>query len=324
MHTALTDQAKVDVPVLCGAMYPCSNPELVGAVSAAGGLGIIQPLSLVYVHKLEFRRGLRLINLFANGKPVGLNLIVEKSSKVYEDRMRKWLEIALEENIRFFVTSLGSPKWVVDRVQREGAIVYHDVTNRKWAEKAVDAGVHGLIAVNSSAGGHAGSRTAQQLFDDIAILGVPILAAGGISTAQDFLRVIRLGYAGAQLGTRFIATSECKVHPDYKKAIVEANENDIVLTEKISGIPVSVINTPYVQQVGTKVGTVARFLLKQPRTKHYVRMFYSLQSLWRLKRSSQVGSSYEDYWQAGKSVAGIHSICSAADVVSEFAAISQT
>jgi nitronate monooxygenase len=238
--------------------------------------------------------------------------------------MRKWLEIALEENIRFFVTSLGSPKWVVDRVQREGAIVYHDVTNRKWAEKAVDAGVHGLIAVNSSAGGHAGSRTAQQLFDDIAILGVPILAAGGISTAQDFLRVIRLGYAGAQLGTRFIATSECKVHPDYKKAIVEANENDIVLTEKISGIPVSVINTPYVQQVGTKVGTVARFLLKQPRTKHYVRMFYSLQSLWRLKRSSQVGSSYEDYWQAGKSVAGIHSICSAADVVSEFAAISQT
>jgi nitronate monooxygenase len=305
-------------------MYPCSNPELVGAVSAAGGLGIIQPLSLVYVHKLEFRRGLRLINLFANGKPVGLNLIVEKSSKVYEDRMRKWLEIALEENIRFFVTSLGSPKWVVDRVQREGAIVYHDVTNRKWAEKAVDAGVHGLIAVNSSAGGHAGSRTAQQLFDDIAILGVPILAAGGISTAQDFLRVIRLGYAGAQLGTRFIATSECKVHPDYKKAIVEANENDIVLTEKISGIPVSVINTPYVQQVGTKVGTVARFLLKQPRTKHYVRMFYSLQSLWRLKRSSQVGSSYEDYWQAGKSVAGIHSICSAADVVSEFAAISQT
>lgn len=322
--TALTKQAKIEVPVLCGAMYPCSNPELVAAVSAAGGMGVVQPLSLVYVHKLDFRKGLSLINKLANNKPIGLNLIVEKSSRVYEDRMRKWLEIALEEKVRFFVTSLGNPKWVVDRVEREGGIVYHDVTSREWAKKAIQSGIHGLIGVNCRAGGHAGTKTAEQLMEELGDLGVPLLAAGGISTSQNYLDALKLGYAGVQLGTRFIATTECTVHPDYKKAIVEAKESDIVLTEKISGVPVAVINNAYVQQIGTRVGRIGRILLKGRRTKHYVRMLYSLQSLWKLKRSSQRGSSYQDYWQAGKSVAGIQDICAAGDVVRLFNEASQS
>src|SRR5258705_10546566 len=74
--------------------------------------------------------------------------------------MRRYLDIAIEEGVRFFVTSLGNPRWVVDRVAPLGGIVYHDVTERKWAEKGLAGGVHGLIAVNDRAGGHAGPQRA--------------------------------------------------------------------------------------------------------------------------------------------------------------------
>jgi nitronate monooxygenase len=80
-------------------MYPCSNPELVAAVSEAGGIGVVQPLSLVYVHRHPFREGLRLIQSLM-AKPIGMNVIVEKSSKVYQERMEKYLDEAVEEGVR--------------------------------------------------------------------------------------------------------------------------------------------------------------------------------------------------------------------------------
>src|SRR4051812_37171802 len=86
LSTKFTQQAGVTVPIIGGAMYPCSNPELVAAVSRAGGLGIVQPVSLVFVHKHEFRAGLRRIKELAGGKPIGLNLLIEKSSKIYLER----------------------------------------------------------------------------------------------------------------------------------------------------------------------------------------------------------------------------------------------
>jgi nitronate monooxygenase len=106
----------------------------------------------------------------------------------------------------FFVTSLGNPRWVVDRVSPAGGLVYHDVTERKWAEKGVEGGVHGLVAVNERAGGHAGRRSAEALLEELLPLGLPVVCAGGIGNERDFARVVRMGYAGAQLGTRFIAT----------------------------------------------------------------------------------------------------------------------
>jgi len=118
-------------------MYPCSNPELVAAVSEAGGIGIVQPISLTYVHGYDFREGLRLIRRLTS-KPIGMNALIEQSSKTYRERMERWIEIALEEDVRFFVTSLGNPRWVVDRVKPVGGVVYHDVTERKWAEKGRD------------------------------------------------------------------------------------------------------------------------------------------------------------------------------------------
>ena len=312
--------AGVEVPLICGAMYPCSNPELVAAVSEAGGLGVVQPLSLAYVHGRDFRAGLARIRELTK-KPVGLNVLTEKSlSKVYRERMERYVDESLEAGIRFFVTALGNPRWVVDRVKGAGGVVYHDCVDRRWAEKGLEGGVHGLIAVNARAGGHAGSRAVEELIGELAPLGVPVICAGGIGDEEGFARALDLGYAGVQMGTRFIATPECRAHDDYKRAIVKAGEEDVVLTERITGVPVSVLKTPYVTRVGTKAGPIGRLLLRGRRTKHWMRAIYSVRSVWKLKKGLSRSGSSGDYWQAGKSVAGIRSIEPAGEIVRRFAA----
>ena len=317
---AFTSAVGIDVPLICGAMYPCSNPDLVAAVSRAGGIGVVQPISLTYVHGHQFRDGLRLIMRLAEGRPVGMNALIEASSNTYHRRMVQWVEIALEEGIRFFITSLGKPDWVVHRVRAAGGVVYHDVTERKWALKGLDAGVDGLIAVNHRAGGHAGPLSAEQLYDQVHDLGVPVICAGGIGTPREFARALSLGYQGVQMGTRFIATPECRASDAYKRAIVRATESDIVHSERITGVPVAVIRTPFIERMGLTAGPLARWMLRGRRTKHLMRTLYALRSLWQLKRASLDESGTRDYWQAGKSVGGIESIEPAESIVRRFAA----
>jgi nitronate monooxygenase len=321
MNTPLTVHAGIDVPLICGAMYPCSNPELVGAVSAAGGIGIIQPISLTYVHGYDFREGVRLTQRIAQGNPIGFNALIEQSSKYYRERMEQWIDVALEEGIRFFITSLGKPEWVVRKVGAVGGVVYHDVTEMKWARKGLDAGVQGLIAVNDRAGGHAGTRTTEALLDELRPLGLPVVCAGGIGSPAEFRAALDLGYAGAQLGTRFIATPECNAHPDYKQAIIASTSRDIVLTERLTGVPVAVINNDYVRKLGTRAGPIARWMLRGRRTKHWMRTIYALTSLYQLKRDLYKGQGAEEYWQAGRSVDGIHGVEPVADIVRKFEAV---
>ena len=318
LKTPLTEHAGIEIPLICGAMYPCSNPELVAAASEAGGLGIVQPLSLVFVHGYEFRAGMQRIRELTK-KPVGLNVIVEKSAKAYQERMERYVDEAIEEGVRFFVTSLGNPRWVVERAHAVGGVVYHDITERKWAEKGLEGGADGLIAVNRRAGGHAGEKGIRELLDELSDLGVPVVCAGGIGEEADFVEALEMGYAGVQMGTRFIATTECTAHDTYKQAVVDAEEDDIVHTERISGVPVAVIRTPYLERVGTKAGPIARRMLKGRRTKHWMRTIYALQSAWKLKRSSLRRFSSKDFLQAGMSVAGVKEVESTGDIIRRFA-----
>ncbi len=315
--TALTRHAGIDVPLICGPMYPCSNPELVAAVSEAGGLGVFQPISLTYVHGHDFREGIRLMRRLT-GKPIGMNALIEKSSKTYLERMRRWVDVALEEGVRFFITSLGNPRWVVEQAHAVGGVVYHDVTERKWADKAMQAQVDGLIAVNDRAGGHAGERSPRELLDELVDLGVPVIGAGGVGNEERFVEMLDMGYAGVQMGTRFIATVECRAAEPYKRAIVEAGADDVVLSERITGVPVSVIKTPYIERTGLKAGPLARWMLRGRKRKHWMRTIYALRSLWQLKRASLDDSGRRDYWQAGKSVDGVHAIEPAGEIVRRF------
>jgi nitronate monooxygenase len=316
LETALTKHAGIEVPLICGAMYPCSNVELVAAASDAGAIGIVQPVTLTFVHGIEFRDGLRRIRGLTK-KPIGMNALIEKSSARYLDRMKRWVDEALEEGVRFFVTSLGDPRWVAEKAHAAGGFVYHDVTEAKWAKKAVDGGVDGLIAVNARAGGHAGARDPRALLDELLPFGLPVVCAGGVGEATAFVNALRMGYAGVQCGTRFIATRECDANDTYKAAIVNADENSIVLTERLTGVPLAVIDTPAIRRMGLHANALERWLLKNPRTKHALRMLLTVRSAWSLRRGARVDRS--QLWQAGKSVAGIHSIEPAGAIVRRWA-----
>jgi nitronate monooxygenase len=316
--TAFTRQLHIDLPIICGAMYPCSNPELVAAASDAGAIGVVQPVSMTYIHRHDFREGLRLIKRLTPS-PFGMNALIEQSSASYRQRVEKWIDIALEEGVRFFVTSLGNPRWVVDRTASVGGIVYHDVTERKWAQKAIEGGVHGLIAVNNVAGGHAGPLSPEALIEQLGDMGLPVICAGGVGDPATFRRMMDLGYAAVQMGTRFIATDECLAHADYKQAIVEAKPEDVVLTERLTGLPVSVIYNDYIRHLGTRASPVARYMLRHPRMKYWMRSYYGWTSRRALKRSSMVTTGAKEYWQAGKSVAGIDAVKPVRQVVAEFA-----
>ena len=303
--TSLTRHAGIEVPLICGAMYPCSNVELVAAASAAGAIGIVQPVTLTFVHGLEFRESLRRIRALTR-KPIGMNALIEKSSKHYMDRMRRWVDEALEEGVRFFVTSLGDPRWVSEKAHAVGGFVYHDVTEAKWAAKARDGGADGLIAVNANAGGHAGPRDPRALLEELLPFGLPVVCAGGVGDADGFIAALGMGYAGVQCGTRFIATTECDASDSYKAAILGADAENIVLTERITGVPLAVIDTPVIRRMGLHANALERWLLRNPRTKHALRTLFALRSVWSLRAgASREGSQY---WQAGKSVAAIDSI----------------
>jgi len=316
LDTALTRHARIEVPLICGAMYPCSNVELVAAASEAGAIGIVQPVTLTFVHRIEFRDGLRRIRALTS-KPIGMNALIEKSSKRYIERMRRWVDEALEDGVRFFVTSLGDPRWVVEKAHAVGGVVYHDVTEAKWAAKARDGGADGLIAVNRRAGGHAGPRDPRELLDELLPFGLPVVCAGGVGDARGFVEALRMGHAGVQCGTRFIATTECDASTSYKAAIVAAREQDVVLSERITGVPLAVLDTPAVRRMGLRSNPLERWLLKHPRTKHAFRTWFVLRSAFSLKDGARRETS--QFWQAGKSVAAIERIEPTGEIVRAWA-----
>ena len=295
-------------------MYPCSNPELVAAISAAGALGVIQPLSLTYVHGYDFLQGLQYIKTLTD-KPLGFNALIEKSSKKYHERMAAWIDIALDQGVRFFITSLGKPDWVVKRVHDYGGVVYHDVTERKWAQIGVDCGVDGLICVNNRAGGHCGGFSAEALYDQCADFGIPLVCAGGIGDREGLQSMLDLGYQACQLGTRFIASDECKVSDSYKQAIIDASEDDIALTEKMTGVPVSIIKPDASEAHQLKARGLLAWMLKSKRFKHLARLYLTMKSIIGLKKAIGSNDEQSTYWQAGKSVAAVNSILPVAEII---------
>ena len=312
----LKQQLNIEVPVICGPMYPGSNPELIAAVSEAGGMGVVQPISMTHIYQHDFREGLRLIKSLTD-KPFGVNFTLMDGVKVYEERNRKWMNIAIEEGVKFFLTSLGNPRPIVKTAREHGITVYHDVTTRAFAQKAVDAGVDGLNCVNNRAGGQTGQVSPEQMLEELSGLDVPLVCAGGVGDEQDFRRMLEAGYAGVQLGTRFLATRECQVPDNYKQAIVDHGEDDIVWTNKLAGTNSSVIRTPDLERLGLRTGPITSRLLKNRKTKKLARMMLLMRSMQRYKKVA-LNPGYDQIWQAGKGIGHIHAVESAGDVVQRF------
>ena len=311
------------IPVVKGPMYPGSNPELVAAVSEAGGFGVVQPISLTTLYGHEFRAGLRLIKSLTS-RPFGINFTILENKK-YKKQMEEWMEISVDEGVRWFLTSLGKPDKIVRYAEQHGVKVYHDVHTPEVARKVADAGVHGLTMLNSSMGGQTGNRTAEAFKEELEAGGfgeLPMLQAGGVGDAAGLQRCLDMGYAGAQVGTRFLATHECKVSAAYKRAIVNATSEDIVWTNKLAGTNSSVIRTAQVEAGGLRVGPFTSWLLRNPYTKLLTRT-YMLQNAIEQYKKAAFDDSYE-LWQAGKGVDQIDAVESCAEVLARFSAVASS
>ena len=305
------------IPVFCGPMYPGSNPELVAAVSREGGLGIVQPLSLTHLYGHDFRAGLKMIKELSGNKPFGVNFTI-MPNKRYQKMMDEWMDISIDEGVKFFLTSLGKPDDIVKIAHKNGIKVYHDVHSPELARRAAGAGVDGLNLLNSSMGGQTGQMSSDKFINDVVSLNlnVPFVCAGGIGSEIDFIKALELGYAGVQLGTRFLATHECKITNSYKNAIVNANSEDIVLTNKLAGTESSVIRTPEIEAGGLRTNWLVSYLLKHPTTKSYARVFLLQRAI--RNYNKVVSDESVQIWQAGKGVSNIHAIESVAEIMTRF------
>lgn len=304
----LTDILDIEYPIIMAPMFLVSNVVMVKAALNSGITGAIPALNYRTVE--ELRSAIQEIKNHSD-KPFGINLIANKSNL----KLKEQLAICLEERVAYLITSLGDPKEVIAAAHKVGTKVFCDVVDAKVAKKVADLGADALIAVNNEAGGHAGNMDAKELYEKLRKeVDLPIIAAGRISTKNRLQSSLEVGYSGASVGTLFIPTTECPVSKEYKQACVDYGAKDIVMTTKLSGTPCTVINTPYVQEVGTKQGWFERFLNRNKSIKKYVKAFVFLRGMKQLEKAA-FSTTYKSVWCAGESIEEVKSIKSIKEVV---------
>ncbi len=314
MKTKLTDSISIDFPMIMAPMFLVSNEAMIVAAMNCGIAGAFPTLN--YRKDGELENILTNLNdekskLKVNGT-YGVNLIVQKTNPLYE----KHLKVCVEKKVPFYITSLGSPKQVIEQAHSYGAKVFCDVTNMEHAQKCFDLGCDGFIAVGQGAGGHAGTNTLQVLIPSLhqSFPDTPVIAAGGIATGAGILSMLAVGAAGVSVGTRFIASTEATVSNEYKNAIVSSTMNDIVMTEKISGTPSTVINTPFAKKIGYKQNWLEKLLSTNKRTKKVFKMWVQISGMKKLEAAIHPGN-YNTLWIAGQSVELINDIAPCKEII---------
>lgn len=314
MQTKLTQALSIDFPMIMAPMFLVSNEAML-VEGMKGGIAAAFP-TLNYRNENELEQILDKLNTAKDGLTVkgtyGVNLIVQKTNPLYE----KHLKICVEKKVPFYITSLGSPKQVVEQAHAYGAKVFCDVTNLAHAKKCADLGCDGFIAVGQGAGGHAGPNPLQIIVPALQkkFPNIPVIAAGGIADGAGIVSMLVLGAAGVSVGTRFIASIEASVSQDYKNAIVSSKMTDIVLTEKISGTPCTIINTPFAKKIGYKQNWLERMLSNNSRTKKYFKMWVQISGMKKLEQSVKPGN-YQTLWCAGQSVELINDILPCGEII---------
>jgi nitronate monooxygenase len=293
-------------------MFLVSNTKMVVEGMKSGVAGCIPALNYRTLEELR-ASVIELRAAKVPGGSFGYNLIVNKSNIKYKDQ----LAVLCEEKVDFIITSLGSPEETIKEAHKVGIKVFCDVTDLPFAKKVESLGADALIAVNNEAGGHRGELGPEALIKELnSKTSLPVISAGGVGNHSDLLKMLSYGAIGVSVGSPFIASIESAVSEDYKKACVQYGAKDIVLTEKISGTPCTVINTPYVQKVGTKQSWLERTLNKNKTLKKWVKMIrYMIGSNAVTKAATEV--TYKTVWVAGPTIEYTSSITSVSEIVSK-------
>jgi len=297
-HTTLFNTT---YPIIMAPMFLISNAAMVKAALDHGITGAIPALN--YRTDEEFRKAIDEIRAHTD-KPFGINLIVNKSNVKY----KKQLQTCIEKRVDFIITSLGSPEECIQAAKPLGIKVFCDVIDLKYALKVQALGADAVIAVNAEAGGHCGNVSGKDLVPMLVeALNIPVISAGGVSKSSDVKQALALGAAAVSVGTVFIASDESPVSSDYKQALVDCGAKDIVLTTKMSGSHLTVINTPYVQSIGTEASWLERLMKRNKRLKKYIKMFIALRGMKAIENAANK-ATYKTVWVAGPSIEGVHAI----------------
>lgn len=310
MKPKLCEMLGIEFPVIMAPMFLVSDENMVIEGIKSGITGAIPALN--YRDTMELRKAIRKIKTAVKG-PFGINLIVNKSNFLYKEQ----LQVCCEEKVDFFITSLGSPEETIRKARKYGIKVFCDVTDVNYALKVEKLGADAIIAVCKEAGGHAGPTPYKELIPALKkACKIPVFSAGGIGTGKGIKEMLDLGADGVSMGSIFIATKESPVSNEYKQACVNYGSRDIVLTTKLSGTPCTVINTPYVQKVGTTQNWLEKLLNKNKRIKKWFKALTFMRGMKSLQNAA-FSATYKTVWCAGPSIEHVHEIKSVQEVVED-------
>lgn len=310
MKTKLTQILNINYPIIQAPMFLVSNTSMVIEAMESGIAGCIPALN--YRSLSELRIAIKeLKSAKVAGGAFGFNLIVNKSNIKYKEQ----LQVLCEEGCDFIITSLGSPEETIREAHAVGIKVFCDVTDLHFARKVEHLGADAAIAVNNQAGGHRGNLSPEDLIKQLKKeLSIPIISAGGVGCKADLDKMLGYGADGVSVGSPFIASVEANVTQEYKQACVDYGENDIVVTERISGTPCTVINTPYVQKIGTKSPWIERLLNKNRKLKKWVKMLRFYIGM-KATEKAALKATYKTVWVAGPSIEYTNSILPVKDII---------
>jgi nitronate monooxygenase len=297
MATKLSQLLKIKHPIIQAPMFLVSNTEMVIEGMKGGIAGCIPALNYRTLDELRIAlKELKAAKI--EGGSFGINLIVNKSNLKYKGQ----LEVICEEGCDFIITSLGSPEETIKQAHKAGIKVFCDVVDLKFAKKVEELGADAIIAVNNEAGGHRGKKTPEELIKElVSKCNIPVISAGGVGCKADIDEMLSYGADGVSVGSPFIASTEANVTKEYKQACVDYGADDIIMTERISGTPCRVINTPYVQIIGTKQSWLESVLNKNRKLKKWVKMIRFSIGMKATEKAAKK-ATYKTVWVAGPSI----------------------
>ena len=291
----------LQLPVICAPMFIVSNPDLVIAQCRSGVIGSFpalnaRPEALLDDWLLRIKRELA---ASPGAAPFAVNQIIHASNT----RLEHDMALCIKHEVPLIITSLSAPTAIVPRVHAYGGQVFHDVISVRHAEKAIEAGVDGLILVCAGAGGHAGTLSPFALVSEIRkFWDGPIALSGAIANGAAILAAQAMGADFAYIGTRFIASSEANAVAAYKDTLVAATAKDVVYTPYFTGV-----HGNYLQQSIVAAGLDPNNL---PHRDKSVMNFSAADD-------GKSAKAWRDIWGAGQGVGSIDAILPAADIVAQ-------
>ncbi|MCP5179761.1 MAG: nitronate monooxygenase [Pseudomonadales bacterium] len=300
--TALLDRfhARLRLPLIAAPMLAVSGPELVTAACRAGVIGAFPAANCRTIDELDSWLATLRASLGADAAPFCPNLIMRRQS------MREELDCLVRNRVEMVITSVGSPAPAIGPLNDIGCLVLADVATLRHAEKALEAGAHGLILLSAGAGGQTGwvnglafVRAVRQRFD------CPVVLAGGISDGHALFAARAAGCDLAYMGTRFLAATESRGAAAYKQMLVDSQFDDVMTTRAFTGLDTNMLVPSIVA-----AGLDPRQLPADMSTERAAAMY---------GRGARGPTRWRDIWSAGHTVSGVHAVEPAKTIIARTA-----